>query len=165
MRRFIRSSAPVDERRPLFGGEIKGVGPRYCPSIEDKIVKFPDRDRHQVFLEPEGLQSDVIYVNGLSTSMPIDVQRSMLGAMSGLHGSRIVRPGYAVEYDYVQPRELHPTLETKRVAGLFTPAKSTVLRGTRGCGAGLDGGNQCGPTAAGLSTVCAGTRRGLHQEY
>lgn len=116
-------------RSPLFGGQIKGIGPRYCPSIEDKVVKFADRDRHQLFLEPEGLDTDVIYVNGLSTSMPVDVQRSILDSIQGLQQAKMVRPGYAVEYDYVQPSELYPWLETKKVTGLFHAGQ---INGTTG---------------------------------
>jgi tRNA uridine 5-carboxymethylaminomethyl modification enzyme len=117
------------DRSPLFAGEIEGIGPRYCPSIEDKVVKFPDREQHHLFLEPEGLDSEVIYINGLSTSMPVDVQYSMLEAIDGLGCSRLLRPGYAVEYDFVQPTELLHSLETKRVSGLYHAGQ---INGTTG---------------------------------
>ena len=117
------------DRSPLYGGEITGIGPRYCPSIEDKVVKFPARDRHQLFLEPETLSSETIYVNGLSTSMPLDVQRAMLSQIEGLEKSVIARPGYAVEYDFVQPSQLHPTLETQQVEGLYHAGQ---INGTTG---------------------------------
>ena len=116
-------------RSPLYGGEIVGIGPRYCPSIEDKVVKFSDRKQHQLFLEPESLNSNTIYVNGLSTSMPLDVQRAMLDHIKGLDGAAIVRPGYAVEYDFVQPTQLHATLATKKVAGLYLAGQ---INGTTG---------------------------------
>ncbi len=107
------------ERSALYGGELSGRGPRYCPSIEDKIVKFPDALRHQIFLEPEGLETSELYVNGLSTSMPADVQRRVLAAVPGLERARMSQPGYAIEYDYFPPHQLHPTLETKAVSGLY----------------------------------------------
>jgi len=116
-------------RSPLYGGEIVGIGPRYCPSIEDKIVKFSDRNRHQLFLEPESLNSNTIYVNGLSTSMPLDVQRAMLDHIKGLDRAVIVRPGYAVEYDFVQPTQLHATLATEKVEGLYLAGQ---INGTTG---------------------------------
>ena len=116
-------------RSPLYSGEITGIGPRYCPSIEDKIVKFSDRTEHQLFLEPESLSSTTIYVNGLSTSMPLDVQRALLDEIEGLQASVIVRPGYAVEYDFVQPAQLNPTLETKAAGGLFLAGQ---INGTTG---------------------------------
>ncbi|HIO42302.1 MAG TPA: tRNA uridine-5-carboxymethylaminomethyl(34) synthesis enzyme MnmG, partial [Aquifex sp.] len=106
-------------RTALYGGLIQGVGPRYCPSIEDKIVKFPDKERHQVFLEPEGWDTIEIYPNGLSTSLPEEVQWEMYRSIPGLENVRLIRPAYAIEYDIVDPRELYPTLETKRVRGLF----------------------------------------------
>ena len=124
--RIIRDNL---HRSPLYSGEIAGIGPRYCPSIEDKVVKFPDRDRHQLFLEPESLNSDTIYVNGLSTSMPMDVQRALLDGVKGLEDSVVVRPGYAVEYDFVQPTQLHATLETQRLAGLYLAGQ---INGTTG---------------------------------
>ena len=107
------------ERSALYGGELSGRGPRYCPSIEDKIVRFPDAPRHQIFLEPEGLETSELYVNGLSTSMPADVQRMFLKAVPGLEGARMSQPGYAIEYDYFPPHQLHPTLEVKAVSGLY----------------------------------------------
>ncbi len=106
-------------RTALYGGLIKGVGPRYCPSIEDKIVKFPDKERHQIFLEPEGWDTVEIYPNGVSTSLPEEVQWEMYRSIPGLENVRLIRPAYAIEYDIVDPRELYPTLETKRVKGLF----------------------------------------------
>ena len=116
-------------RSPLYSGQIAGVGPRYCPSIEDKVVKFPDKSRHQIFLEPEGLDTDEIYVNGMSSSMPADVQAAMIASIPGLEHARMLRPGYAIEYDYVQPTELRPTLETKKIAGLFLAGQ---INGTSG---------------------------------
>ena len=106
-------------RSPLYSGQIEGVGPRYCPSIEDKIVKFPDKERHQIFLEPEGLDTHEVYVNGMSTSMPIDVQAAMLHQIPGLEQAEMIRPGYAIEYDAVDPRELDHWLEVKSICRLI----------------------------------------------
>lgn len=107
------------DRSPLYSGVIKGVGPRYCPSIEDKVMRFPEKLQHQIFLEPEGLESSEIYPNGVSTSLPADVQLAFLRTLPGLERVEIMRPGYAIEYDYVDPEQLQPTLETKRVPGLY----------------------------------------------
>jgi tRNA uridine 5-carboxymethylaminomethyl modification enzyme len=104
---------------PLYSGQIKGVGPRYCPSIEDKVVKFPQKDRHQLFLEPEGHNTNEVYLNGLSTSLPSELQQEIVREITGLSEVRIIRPGYAIEYDFVDPRELTPFLQTSRVEGLF----------------------------------------------
>ena len=114
---------------PLFNGQIKGIGPRYCPSLEDKIMRFPDRERHQVYLEPEGLDVDEIYVNGFSMSLPRDIQMELVHALPGLGDAVMLRPGYAVEYDFVQPTELKATLETHRVRGLFFAGQ---INGTSG---------------------------------
>jgi len=116
-------------RSPLYSGQIKSLGPRYCPSIEDKIVKFPDKHQHQIFLEPEGLDTYEIYVNGMSTSMPIDVQVAMVKSIPGLENAEMIRPGYAIEYDMVQPTELSPWLETKKIQGLFLAGQ---INGTTG---------------------------------
>ncbi|HEX6893863.1 MAG TPA: FAD-dependent oxidoreductase, partial [Bryobacteraceae bacterium] len=124
--RILRDSIA---RSPLYSGQIEGVGPRYCPSIEDKVVKFPDKSRHQLFLEPEGLDTYEVYVNGMSTSMPIDVQAAMVASVPGLEEAEMIRPGYAIEYDAVDPRELNHGLEVKSIRNLFLAGQ---INGTSG---------------------------------
>ncbi|MDR3043524.1 MAG: tRNA uridine-5-carboxymethylaminomethyl(34) synthesis enzyme MnmG [Desulfovibrio sp.] len=117
------------DRSPMFTGVITGTGARYCPSIEDKVARFPDRERHQIFVEPEGLSSPECYPNGIPTSLPLDVQKAMIATVPGLENAQIVRPGYAIEYDYADPIQLHPTLETKTLPGLYLAGQ---INGTSG---------------------------------
>jgi tRNA uridine 5-carboxymethylaminomethyl modification enzyme len=126
VRALVRANV---DRSPLFNGQIRGIGPRYCPSLEDKIIRFPDKERHQIFLEPEGIESPEIYVNGFSMSLPRDVQADLVHALPGLQDAVMLRPGYAVEYDFVQPTELRRSLETKRIGGLFLAGQ---INGTSG---------------------------------
>ena len=116
-------------RSAMYSGNIKGIGPRYCPSIEDKIQKFADKQRHQIFLEPEGLNDNTIYPNGISTSLPSDIQQEICSKINGLENVKIIRPGYAIEYDYVDPRELFLTLETKKIKNLYLAGQ---INGTTG---------------------------------
>ena len=117
------------ERSPIFSGKIEGLGPRYCPSIEDKIHRFADKESHQIFIEPEGLTSQEIYPNGISTSMPKDIQQKMVRSITGFENAEITKFGYAVEYDFFDPRELKHTLETKKIENLFFAGQ---INGTTG---------------------------------
>ncbi len=150
-RRIIQESI---SRSPLYSGQIEGVGPRYCPSIEDKFVKFPDKESHQLFLEPEGLDTNEIYVNGMSTSMPIDVQGAVIASIPGLENAEMIRPGYAIEYDAVDARELDHRLEVRKLPGLFLAGQ---INGTSGyeeaAGQGLIAGINAAQTILGRAPV------------
>src|SRR5208283_1109280 len=117
------------DRSPMYSGVIHSRGPRYCPSVEDKVIRFSDKDRHQIFLEPEGRDTVEVYPNGLSTSLPLDVQIEMVRSIRGLEHAEVMRPGYAIEYDFSDPTQLKPSLETKLVAGLFFAGQ---INGTTG---------------------------------
>jgi tRNA uridine 5-carboxymethylaminomethyl modification enzyme len=149
--RIIRASIG---RSPLYSGQIEGIGPRYCPSIEDKFVKFPDKTAHQIFLEPEGLDTNEIYVNGMSTSMPIDVQAAVIASIPGLEQAEMIRPGYAIEYDAVDARELDHRLEVRKLPGLFLAGQ---INGTSGyeeaAGQGLMAGINAAQTVLGRMPV------------
>jgi tRNA uridine 5-carboxymethylaminomethyl modification enzyme len=139
------------DRSPMYSGEIEGIGPRYCPSIEDKVVRFADRASHQIFLEPEGLECGEVYPNGISTSLPFDVQYQIVRSMKGLENAHITRPGYAIEYDFFDPRDLKPTLETKHMDGLFFAGQINGTTGYEEAGAqGLIAGLNAGLQARGL---------------
>ena len=150
------------DRSPMYAGVIEGIGPRYCPSIEDKVMRFADRNQHQIFLEPEGLTSNEIYPNGISTSLPFDVQMQIVRSMQGMENAKIVRPGYAIEYDFFDPRDLKPTLESKFIQGLFFAGQ---INGTTGYEEAAAQGLLAGLNAARLSADKEGWAPARSQAY
>ena len=150
------------DRSPMYAGVIEGIGPRYCPSIEDKVMRFADRNQHQIFLEPEGLTSNEIYPNGISTSLPFDVQMQIVRSMQGMENAKIVRPGYAIEYDFFDPRDLKPTLESKFIQGLFFAGQ---INGTTGYEEAAAQGLLAGLNAARFSAEKEGWAPARSQAY
>lgn len=150
------------DRSPMYAGVIEGIGPRYCPSIEDKVMRFADRNQHQIFLEPEGLTSNEIYPNGISTSLPFDVQMQIVRSMQGMENAKIVRPGYAIEYDFFDPRDLKPTLESKYIQGLFFAGQ---INGTTGYEEAAAQGLLAGLNAGRYSAEKEGWAPGRSQAY
>ncbi|MGS4818593.1 tRNA uridine-5-carboxymethylaminomethyl(34) synthesis enzyme MnmG [Raoultella terrigena] len=150
------------DRSPMYAGVIEGIGPRYCPSIEDKVMRFADRNQHQIFLEPEGLTSNEIYPNGISTSLPFDVQMQIVRSMQGMENAKIVRPGYAIEYDFFDPRDLKPTLESKYIQGLFFAGQ---INGTTGYEEAAAQGLLVGLNAGRFSAEKEGWAPGRSQAY
>ena len=150
------------DRSPMYAGVIEGIGPRYCPSIEDKVMRFADKNQHQIFLEPEGLTSNEIYPNGISTSLPFDVQMQIVRSMQGMENARIVRPGYAIEYDFFDPRDLKLTLESKHIHGLFFAGQ---INGTTGYEEAAAQGMLAGLNAARLSAEKEGWAPRRDQAY
>ena len=150
------------DRSPMYAGVIEGIGPRYCPSIEDKVMRFADRNQHQIFLEPEGLTSNEIYPNGISTSLPFDVQMQIVRSMEGMENAKIVRPGYAIEYDFFDPRDLKPTLESKYIQGLFFAGQ---INGTTGYEEAAAQGLLAGLNAARFSAEKEGWAPARSQAY
>ena len=151
-------------RSPLYSGRIEGTGPRYCPSIEDKVVRFAEKSQHQIFLEPEGRQTEEFYINGISTSLPYEVQIEFVRSIPGLQNAEIMRPGYAVEYDYFPPTQLQSTLESKLISGALsrgTDKRHVGLR--RGCGAGPNGRCQRCPAPCGKAAADSGPESSLHR--
>ena len=154
------------DRSPLYAGVIEGIGPRYCPSIEDKVVRFPDKDRHQTFIEPEGLDTVEVYPSGMSTSLPIDIQIPFYRSIDGLERVEIMRPAYAIEYDYVDPIQLHASLETKLIRNLYHAGQ---INGTSGyeeaAGQGLMAGINAALAGQGQGAACAWQERGLYRRH
>ena len=148
------------DRSPLYSGVIEAAGVRYCPSIEDKIHRFPDRDRHQVILEPDGLDTEEVYANGISTSLPVDVQEALVRSIPGLEHAEIMRPGYAIEYDFVPPTQMTPTLETRAVPGLYLAGQVNGTTGYEEAAAlGFWAGANAACVARGLPPSCPTARR------
>lgn len=152
------------DRSPIYAGIIEGTGPRYCPSIEDKVVKFADKERHQVFIEPEGLHTNEMYVGGMSSSLPEDVQLAMYRTVPGLENCKIVRNAYAIEYDCINPRQLYPTLEFKDVKGLFSGGQFNGSSGYEEAAArGLIAGMNAALTIFGKETIVLDRSPGIYR--
>ena len=152
------------DRSPLYGGVIEGVGPRYCPSVEDKVVRFGDKTSHQIFVEPEGLTTSEVYPNGISTSLPFDVQYELVQSIVGFENAEITRPGYAIEYDFFDPRDLKPSLETKTYWGVVFCRPDQWNHGLRGGRRpGVARGAECRAQSTPERRLVAATRRSLHR--